>query len=270
MSNEIIYNSILQSDAFIFINAGQTIYYSTYSRQKTDLPILRPMSVFLQNLFENKKDQSFFILRNKIYHSLNLNEYEKACIKLLAKRQIKINHDEASIILNEIFKKNQTCNYQEIKYNLNFEDQKFSLVNIENKSIQLTDHHNIYQMLTQPFLNITRNASFHDNHRNISAIAADVTGVIIGQTINTAMNNKSLHAEVNLIQNLIFTKTHLTSSVKNIYITDKPCQMCAGLIYEFINYYNLEIKIYYFNNVHGIRSKNTILDKTNYLFHIKI
>lgn len=64
---------------------------------------------------------------------------------------------------------------------------------------------------------------------NIGAVLTDLSGAIIGWSVNVAGTNASLHAENALLRTYFCKKGGLPEGAR-LYTTLEPCHMCAGLI----------------------------------------
>ena len=82
--------------------------------------------------------------------------------------------------------------------------------------------------------------------------------IILGMSLNTQSVNRTLHAEVNLIQNYFQrTKTALPAHCK-IFTTLKPCRMCAGMIWESASSPG-SLKVFYSKDDPGAHATQTVL-----------
>ncbi len=92
--------------------------------------------------------------------------------------------------------------------------------------------HRIYLMATYALLNLHNVDSVDGKY--VAALMVSRTGKILAYGLNTNKENKTLHAEVNMLQSYYkFTKATNTSGIPpgaRIYTTLQPCKMCAGMI----------------------------------------
>jgi hypothetical protein len=106
---------------------------------------------------------------------------------------------------------------------------------------------------------IPRGPVLHDWARPIAAVLVDADGRVLGAGVNSNSINKTLHAEVNLIQSY-FLQTHQSLPAgATLYVTHKPCKMCAAMIYES-SPAGQPIQVRYLHEELGCRSRFTILD----------
>lgn len=206
----------------------------------------------LQGLFDQFVDHSFFILRNRIYTSAKLTEMCRGMIKVVAKRatenvigrdhglslpaeQIQIG-DAEKVFVSRF----QSAETKDLDF---LRDPQVSPLTKAWKLAELTP----------------RGEILHDYDRGIAAILVNAQNEIIEWGLNSNSKNKTLHAEVNLIQNYYRrTGRKIPAGVK-IYSTHKPCRMCSGMIHHWSEERD---KAFVFYDVkEGGLSTHTILDQ---------
>ena len=83
--------------------------------------------------------------------------------------------------------------------------------------------------------------------------------VILGVGFNTQSLNRTLHAEVNLVQNYHQRTGTGLPAYSKIFTTLKPCRMCAGMIWESAQ--DLQtLKVFYSKDDPGVHACQTVLD----------
>jgi cytidine deaminase len=98
----------------------------------------------------------------------------------------------------------------------------------------------------------------YKNPRNISALLFSSDFKLLGAAVNTNQTNKTLHAEVNLVQGYfkMFQKKFPQKSI--VFSTLKPCRMCTGFLYDWAEDPNL-LEIFYETDDPGPFAKNSFL-----------
>ncbi len=79
---------------------------------------------------------------------------------------------------------------------------------------------------------IPRGAVFHDFPRKIAAILTDETGRVLEYAVHGGWLNKTLHAEVLVLQKYFQRTGERLPEGARIYTSLKPCRMCAEMIAE--------------------------------------
>ncbi len=229
-------------------------------------PFRSSVVTLIQNIFEKYKDQSFFILRNRIYTTDQFHDADLGIIKILAKKgtdQLHMHFETSSI---------DDKNKYDIKYEFNLNNYQFNFIEpnsiihytsflesnnshllhiILSKKIKLfsKNSHLLFQNYLFSLLSTTalinkRGSKLHMFHRSIAAIMLDKNNCLISYGINSNAINKSLHAEIIMIdqgiRNINFNKNCFDLSKINLYLTHQPCRMCSSYIYKFTEMYKIE------------------------------
>lgn len=102
-------------------------------------------------------------------------------------------------------------------------------------------------------------SQLYRSHRQVAAIAVAADGQEIGRATNTNASNKMYHAEMNLLWDLAKRRRAPIQSGTKIFVTLKPCRMCAAAIVHCADDPN-GLCVIYANEDTGPHSKNTKLD----------
>lgn len=169
--------------------------------------------ILLQGLFEQFKDLSFFILRNRVFLNYEPSEMDLGMIKVVAKRWGKAMdfNPEPTDSLIQILP---------LKYK--------DLGTANPVTAQIKNDQEARELLTALVAKIPRQGQLHDLARPIAAAMVDEQGQVIGTSIHGAVLNKTLHAEIALIQNVFAQLGKIPKGV-TVYCSLKPCRMCAGM-----------------------------------------
>jgi tRNA(Arg) A34 adenosine deaminase TadA len=107
---------------------------------------------------------------------------------------------------------------------------------------------------------VPRGGVLHDFDRDIAALLISPVGTVLSYGINSNSKNKTLHAEVNLVQRLYREKGFKIPEGSILYSTHKPCKMCAGMIYQWSEVPG-SLQVYYSVEETGLFSRHTVLDR---------
>lgn len=218
----------------------------------------RPSSAIvklIQFLFEERIDQSFFLLRNRLFTTASATAMDQGMVKLAAKRmtaailpldhQISLAEYEWIQVapINDWFLQSQHA--QAVK------PSAFKKIKSEAEALSV---------LKELEAQVSRGEVLHDFNRPIAVVITDADGNILGQSVNANFKNKTLHAEVRAIQE-IFKKWQMPLPPGTcIYVSLKPCQMCAAMIAQASENPS-SLKVYFCQDDPGIRAKNTVFDQ---------
>ncbi|RYZ67719.1 MAG: hypothetical protein EOP09_10575 [Proteobacteria bacterium] len=97
----------------------------------------------------------------------------------------------------------------------------------------------------------------HDYDRDIACLLLDASDNLLAFGLNSNSKNKTLHAEVNMVQRFFQETGRKIPAGAKIVTTRKPCRMCAGMIYEWSDAPNT-LQILYGEDDKS--SKNTVLE----------
>lgn len=252
-----------------FVEFQDCIYYSHYPQNE-----LSPSSAvvkLLQGIFDEFIDQSFFILRNRIYTTSKLTEMCRGMIKVVAKRAT-----DQVLPLNHNF--NISTQFKEIG-GAKTNDFLFRHKTIEN-NVQLSeinsrlglqnilDNAGYIGVVNELAREVPRGSILHDFDRDVAALLLDQNNEVLSFATNSNSKNKTLHAEVNLVQRLHSEKKIKIPIGSSLYVTHKPCKMCAGMIYHWSEDPS-KVLVYYGKAELGCHSKTTVLDEIGVTRHIQ-
>lgn len=244
-----------------FVEHAGVVYYSYYCpiQEAPSSAVVK----LLQGIFDQFTDHSFFILRQRIFTTALLTEMCRGMIKVVAKRA-------TDLILPEPGDIEEKPDFKELGRT------KEALVDMqhlcrENK-LPLEEVQKRIDLLrprqTQDFLMAARNLAMdvprgeilHDYNRDIAALLISSDGKVLSYGVNSNFKNKTLHAEVNLLQRLFKERQIKIPKDAIFYSTHKPCRMCAGMIYHWSE--NAEsLRVFYAIEEKGSLSSNTVLDR---------
>lgn len=242
-----------------FVEHKEVLYFARYPRNQVG-----PSSAvvrLLQGLFEQFIDHSFFILRNRIFTTASLSEMDKGMIKVVAKRatgDIPMVTDP-SIVLPECVEitRANILNEQE---HLNAANKQALAKVASVLPKPPTSPQNYLQAATTLADKVPRGEILHDYDRGIAAFMLNENGELLSYGVNSNSKNKTLHAEVNMVQRYFRETGNKIPKGTQIFSTHKPCKMCAGMIYDWCQD-PMSVQIYYGVEETGRLSTATILDQ---------
>lgn len=244
-----------------FVEHNEVIYYA-YFPEGSQAPSSAVVKL-LQGLFDQCVDQSFFILRQRIFTTAALTEMCRGMVKVVAKRATGgITSRQHEFKIHSRFQQvGETLTEVTSRHHLSFENH-FPLAQVQgwvekNKSHNIEDYLQIAQHLAAQ---VPRGDILHDYDRNIAALLVSSQGQVLSYGINSNSKNKTLHAEVNLLQKLFLDFSLKIPAGAILYSTHKPCKMCAGMIYHWSEN-PTKIQVYYSVTEKGLFSRHTVLDR---------
>ncbi|MCX7978366.1 MAG: Bd3614 family nucleic acid deaminase [Bdellovibrionaceae bacterium] len=239
---------------FAAVFAHGRLFYSIHLRAKS-VPSSALIKL-LQGLFDRYKDESFFILRNRIWLTRQPTIAELGMLKVVAKRFSVISPESSQLeeIQAERVGEPDEDLYPCRELSPIHEREDLLLYPAEVLLDKLRNHN-------------PRGEILHDYHRPIAAVMS-MKDQTLAFGVNCSAVNKTLHAEVNLVQSWYRRTGKKIPPGAKIMVTHKPCKMCAGLIYDWSEE-PLSIQVHYFHEEAGSLSRNTILDRVGVQRKIK-
>lgn len=235
-----------------WVQHREKIYYCAVDRS-AELPQSAVIKL-IQHLFDQYVDHSFFILRERIYSNCALSEAAKGMVKIAAKR--------AS---GEIRAKDHGMTYPDEMIEVaDWQKNYCQSAHIEKIDVQVPQKFTDLRQIKEALLSIKnavgRGEILHDHNRAISAIVTDKNLHLLGWSANSNFKNKTLHAEVRLIQSYLQQQGRLLPDDTKIFVSLKPCKMCAAMIVESSQ--NPEsLQVIYLENDPGSLAQGTMLDQ---------
>ncbi len=258
LAQQIVYNLYQPGFDRAFVSHQGFLYYAYHEKN-----LVSPSSavvVLLQGIFEQLVDHSFFVLRNRIYTTSVPQKRCLGMVKVVAKR-----------ISGEITPVNHGAVVPFEKIRVGVEQSL-----LESKYLSLENHRDLAEVAA---LNVgsrfkwaraladlnVRGEVLHDYNRDIACLLVDKSGELLSYGLNANSKNKTLHAEINMIQKYFYEKGHKIPEGAEIITTRKPCPMCAGMIYDWSERPET-LKIYYAEKDKS--SRRTALDPIVQWIHL--
>lgn len=219
----------LDEQDLAWVESENKIYFAVYPRavQSPSSSVVK----LLQGIFDTFKDHSFFILRKSVFTTAPENEMDRSMVKLVAKK-ISFNEVEASQkILEKISAPSDSITEIGKTHELLYDCQ---LLNRQNKEIDLaTLPADPQAAVTSLVSQIPRGEVLHDYDRPIAAVMKSKEGQWLSAGAHSASINKTLHAEVNLVQAWFRKSGQKIPFDAHIHVSHKPCRMCASMIRQW-------------------------------------
>lgn len=233
-----------------FVSHKGLLYYSYFPKG-----VPAPSSAvvkLVQGLFDRHIDHSFFILRNRIFTTAPVSAMCQGMVKVVAKRLqggvLAVNHG-----LPVSFEK-VAVGGDEILAPVQF-------LSVENQmpleKIRAFQQESKLAWVQRIAALNARGEILHDYDRDIACLLVDAAGEILAFGLNSNSKNKTLHAEVNMVQRYFREHQSKLPRGAQLITTRKPCKMCAGMIHDWSED-PTKLEIHYLEDDKS--SQNTVLD----------
>jgi len=213
-----------ESSPFSFLYFENTVFYHQYSRS-----VYEPSSSILrliQGIYEIAPQKARQILRSRIYSNENPTELCYGAVKVSAKR----------LTASLDFRTHVDSNLRPVPEDLKWVevDQKTErpfppfceTAHSETDFLKLAG--DLAETIPQHW---PQDAPRYLRDRQIAAILVSEKNEVLSCAINTNALNRTLHAELNLVQEHFYRTGKPIPRGSKIFVTLKPCKMCAGAIW---------------------------------------
>ncbi len=244
-----------------FVEHRGTLYYS-YCPKGLEGPSSAVVKL-LQGVFDQQVDHSFFILRQRVYTTTSLTEMCRGMVKVVAKRATELvaSEDHRLKLGLSFVEVGQTSDFLWESRHLSSENMISVAEFKKNFRGRAPGGDQSFAALAKELASLVpRGEVLHDQDRSIAAVLVSPQGEILSYGLNSNSKNKTLHAEVNLVQRYYRETGERLPEGATIFSTHKPCKMCAGMIYHWSET-PLGPHVYYEVQETGGLSRSTVLDR---------
>jgi tRNA(Arg) A34 adenosine deaminase TadA len=210
----------------------------------------------IQLVFETHKDQSFFLLRNRIYTTANLTDLDLATVKLMAKRcsQVQASSERACLDIEGL-------TFRELEPDrLQLPGAAGAATGLLGKAVKTKEEARAVLLFLEG--EVVRTGDLHDCHRALACFLVDQEGRVVAAETNQSAHNKILHAETLLCQRYFEKHQDSFPSGSTMYVSLSPCRMCAEMI-QGMTTGGGDFFVYYLAQDPGPSARDTCLDRNH-------
>lgn len=231
--------------AWIFDERRRKIYFSGLPRKRPEHCPSSAVVKLAQGIFDQFIDLSFFILRQRIFVDHEISEMDRGMIRLVGKRFSKVTAQAGELPELEWIELGE-------RHELLLSSQ-LPQISASLASSNLTDRESIRAALESLEQQIPRGDQLHDFPRQVAAILTDKDGRVLHHTVHGGWLNKTLHAEVRLIQEYFRNTGSALPTKSKIYVSLKPCLMCFHMIRHMAK--DSDVEIYFLRDDPGRQAR---------------
>jgi len=236
--------SSLEDIAFLE-NAG-VLYFSRFS-PKSLIPTSSVVQL-IQGIYETQPEQARAILRNRVFTTAVPTEMCLGMVSVAAKRL-------TSQVLPIDHKLNLSFQWTEIP---SLHSPIVQRPPVLEKQVDFSSNRDFMQLAQALVADVPRSQKLYQSDRPIAALLVSEKNKILSWGINSNSKNKTLHAEVKMIQSFYQATKAPLPSHSRIYTTLKPCKMCSGMIWNTAQDLH-SLKVYFGETDPGPKGKQTVL-----------
>ncbi len=181
----------------------------------------------IQGLYQKDPDNARRLLRKRIYSTASPTEMCLGMVKVVAKR-FQGPLPQGSEANLDPFEQQHIAFLNDFAFEAEDSPAKALLqqqsgnANLERDWLQLA-----LGMAQETF----RQGAQHTQNRPVASLLVSSDNQLLAWGVNTNSRNKTLHAEVNMVQSYLMRTGRKIPTGARIYTTLKPCKMCAGMIW---------------------------------------
>ena len=162
------------------------------------------------------------LLRQRICADYDISPWDHSLIKVCAKRFCRSNKLDVDAA--------KARRVIDIGADLQFDPNSARLQDMTGKIFSHKEALELCVSLADEQKSMHSDMKLHLAPRNVGALILDRFGKLLAATVNTNASCQMRHAEVNLILNLRERGIHEIPDSAQIFVSLKPCRMCASLI----------------------------------------
>lgn len=213
-----------------FLECDGTIYFARAQAAAPHLPFTAIVSL-IQAVYEHSPEQSRRIVRNRIFSTSPPTEMCWGMTKVAAQRltapvtakdhglSCPFRFEELGVPLTKALSRSRGGTGPQYPLSL------------WNEARPPSTDAEFMRLARKLAAQVSRDRVLHECDRPIGALLVDATNQILAWGINSNAANKTLHAEVNLMQAFARDTGQGLPAGSRLYATLKPCRMCAGMIW---------------------------------------
>lgn len=252
-----VLNKSLNADhALAFLKAEETIYYSAHARA-TKTPYSAVVNL-IQGIYEHDPSFARRHVRNRIFTTEEPTVMCLAMIRVAARRvhPLLVANDHADVAVAEKFLRVQSPPPKDQPIAFGSGEPLPRVFNEDKEGLEVVN-----QIARE--LKRENERPRYDSDRAIAAVLVAEDGKVLSYGINTNAQNRTLHAEVNLLQSYYARTAKPVPARAKLYSSMKPCRMCAAMLWHMCEDVS-SIRVFYTEFDPGPNAKETILDAMSF------
>lgn len=221
----------------------RTVYWS--KAEQGALSFLSAPAILIQGIYELNPEMARKILRERIYTSAPMTDALHAMVKVCAKRI------DVNVSLDGLQNRISTDAVEVRELPPPAEAPKPLVAAPMEQARWLAQ-------------TVSRESKLlYERDRAIGAVLVSAAGELLAHAVNTNARNRTCHAEMNLLRQLSFGGIRAIPREAKLYVTRKPCKMCAAMILSFCEDPKSN-RVIYDEDDPGTNAQRTALDLSPY------
>lgn len=245
-----------------FLPYGNAILYAaTPSRQSSHLPSSAIVKL-IQGIYENDPSMARKIARSRIFSTAPASVLCRGVVKLAAKRVTpSLSPIEGALAGQRVFEEiGRPSDIFALDGPLLTDQDPLNAWSSSSPPESCEDYLELARRLAGQMI---QEGPLYSRDRPVAAILISPENQVLAWSLNTNAKNRTLHAEMNLIQGYWRKFQRPIPIGAKIYVTLKPCKMCAAAIWTAAEDVS-RLSVHYLEDDPGSRARNTVLDEDSF------
>ncbi len=242
--------SIPSLDNIAFIRSNDVIFFAHSGNDAASTSVSR----LIEGIYEQDPLNARRILRERIFTTQKPTAFCMGMVRVAAKRASFILANQIELVPSSPWIEVPSVNLGRVPSGPVSDLSKFRIQTLPrmNKS-------SLIQLTLDLAAQVDRAGPRYLSDRPVAALLATSDFKPLWWALNSNHENKTRHAEINLIQSFIERTGKAIPPGSEIFVSLKPCKMCAGLIWETSDS-NFPTQITYAKDDPGPHARGTVLD----------
>jgi tRNA(Arg) A34 adenosine deaminase TadA len=252
-------HSLFQGKDLALVECKGTVFHASYLRAEKE-----PSSAIfrlIQGVYEAEPLHAREILRNRVFSTYSPTELCFGAIKVSAKRvHPELNLSVPAAGATDLPFRLVDLSLSASNSHISKPDHAAEARSLDEQGEGSTDLPLHFMKLAMKLADqVTQEGPRYQCDRKIAAILVSKENEILSWALNTNATNRTLHAEINLVQSYFYKNDSPLPRGCKIFTTLKPCKMCAGAIWTAAEE-PLSIQVFFAEHDDGRNARSTILD----------
>jgi tRNA(Arg) A34 adenosine deaminase TadA len=211
----------------------------------------------IQGIFQQLHDQSFFVLRERIFTSSIATDFDRAMVKVAAKRLTDV---VAAVTSDGSHEALASFAFVQLVPDSVSSQLLPSIVNDLWPGGRPATDADWLKLCSRLADSVERGQVLHKYHRPIAALIVSGSGELLAASTHQGAVDKTQHAELRAAQSWFAATSSALPIDCRLYVSLKPCRMCAAAFIRLCTD-PLRLRVIYLNDDPGPHARNTGLSE---------
>lgn len=262
----------MSEQALAYLYSSNKMYFASHEtdKQKARCQPVSAVTSLIQGIYALLPLTARAILRNRIYTTAKPTEMCLGMVRVAAKRLSIVESVEQA---KEILANHQGGLIENVNSAFSFvpcsQELPPQVASMLGANQSMIGHETWLRAALALAAQIPKSEELYLSHRPVAAILVSEEGSCLGWATNSNAHNKTLHAEVNLVQGYFARQRTSLPQGCRVYTTLKPCRMCAGMLWSaYEPLLAPRLSVYFAHDDPGPLARGSLLENSGQLTHV--